>query len=64
MVYLIVKNGVIENSIVCDDEQTASFFGAVPSYIGAKIGDKYKPSEESTMDENMAFNSLLDAIIQ
>ena len=42
MNYLIVKDGVIANIIVCDDDWTAEKFGAVPSYEGATIGDAYK----------------------
>ena len=33
----------IENMIVCENYATAELFGAVPSYEGAKIGDKYDP---------------------
>lgn len=40
---LIVRDGVIVNIITCPDEATATNFGAIPSYEGAKIGDIYSP---------------------
>ena len=43
MNYLIIKNNIIENIIECDNEEIAYKFGAVISYEGAKIGDKYSP---------------------
>lgn len=43
MNYCIVKEGVIVNIIVCADDETATRFGAVPSYEGAMIGEKYAP---------------------
>ena len=46
MDYLLVTDGVITNIIVCDDDQTAASFGAVPWYEGAKIGDLYNPPPE------------------
>lgn len=43
MRYLIIKNGVISNIIVCESDSIASKFNAVPSYEGASIGDPYSP---------------------
>lgn len=43
MDYCIVTDGVIENMIVCESDETAAEFGAVPSYEGARIGDVYAP---------------------
>lgn len=43
MNYLIVQDGIIKNSIVCADDDTAAKFGAVPYYDGAVIGSKYEP---------------------
>lgn len=44
MDYCILNDeNIIENMIVCADDVTAEEFGAVPSYEGAKIGDKYDP---------------------
>lgn len=43
MNYLIVKDGIIVNIIVCDDDRIAEKFGAVPSYDGANIGSAYDP---------------------
>lgn len=34
---------IITNMIVCKSDEIATDFGALPSYNGAKIGDKYDP---------------------
>lgn len=34
---------MIINMIVCESDAIATEFGALPSYDGAKIGDKYDP---------------------
>ena len=47
MNYCLVTDGIIENIIVCDDDQTAEKFGVVPSYEGASIGDTYNPPHPS-----------------
>lgn len=43
MNYCIVKNGIIENVIVCDSAEVAAQFGALPGYDGAAIGTPYAP---------------------
>ena len=43
MNYLIVENGIIINIIVCENDEIAAKFGAILSYDGAMIGDKYSP---------------------
>lgn len=43
MNYLIVKDGVIANIIVCENDETAAKFGAVVGYEGAMIGAEYNP---------------------
>lgn len=43
MDYCIVTGGIIENMIVCEDDETAAAFGALPGYDGARIGDDYAP---------------------
>lgn len=44
MNYCIVSSeGIIVNIIVCESDEIAAEFGALPSYDGAKIGDKYNP---------------------
>ncbi len=40
---ILGENNVIENIIVCADDETAPLFGAVASYEGARIGDSYQP---------------------
>lgn len=60
MNYCIVKDGIIENIIVCVDDKTAEKFGAIPAYDGAIIGRKYSPpmpKTEPTTEE------LLDAML-
>ena len=44
MEYLIVENNVITNIIVCDNDDIAAKFGALPSYEGAAIGKPYQPA--------------------
>ena len=45
MDYCIVKDGLIENIIVCESDEIAAVFGAVPAYDGAKIGEVYNPPD-------------------
>ena len=56
--YLIVENGIIKNVIICDSDEIAEYFGAVPSYSGARIGDAYSPPPppppEPTLEERVA----------
>lgn len=58
MNYLIVKDGVIANIIVCADDKTAERFGAVPFYDEACIGAVYAPppapEPEPPTDERIA----------
>lgn len=52
MRYLIVKDGVVHNIIVCDSDEVAAKFDSVPYYDGAVIGATYNPPEsEPTTDE-------------
>ena len=54
MDYLLIENGVIVNIIICEDDETAALFGAVPSYDGAAIGDTYSPpAPPPTIDERV-----------
>ena len=46
MDYLILSGDTIINIIVCDSDEIAAQFGAVPSYEGARIGDTYDPPPE------------------
>lgn len=58
MNYCILSNTIITNIIVCDSDETAAQFGAVPSYDGARIGDTYAPppppEPEPTLDERVS----------
>ena len=56
------SDGIIENIIVCEDEETAEAFGAFPSYNGASIGTAYEPPappdpEPTTEDRVAALDS-------
>ena len=58
MNYLIIENNVITNIIDCPNEEIAAKFGAVASYNGAKIGDKYlPPSPSATILREVAYNT-------
>lgn len=55
MTYLIVEDGIITNIIVCEDDDNAADFGAVPAYDGASIGAAYDPpAPPPTVDEQIA----------
>lgn len=45
MNYAIVnpETGIVENIIVCDSDEVAAEFGALPSYDGCAIGERYDP---------------------
>ena len=43
MKFCILSDDIITNIIVCDSDEIAAQFGAVPSYEGARIGDPYDP---------------------
>lgn len=45
MEYCIVEDGIIANMIICDSDEIAAEFGAVPGYSGADIGQPYSPPE-------------------
>lgn len=61
MNYIIVENGMIVNIIVCDSDEIASTFNAVPFYDGAAIGNHYEPppTTEERVDQLEAENKLL-----
>lgn len=56
--YIILKQNTITNIIVCDSDETAAQFSAVPSYEGARIGDPYDPppapDPEPTLDDRVS----------
>ena len=59
MNYCILSNeNTISNIIVCENDEIAYQFGAVPSYDGAKIGDPYDPppapEPEPTLDDRVS----------
>lgn len=58
---ILGENNVIENIIVCADDETATLFGAVASYEGARIGDTYDPplEPEPQATDTEVLNALL-----
>ncbi len=66
MDYCILSDkDTISNIIVCDDDETAAQFGAVPSYEGARIGDTYDPPLEPEPEpppEYVTYSELAAAI--
>lgn len=61
--YCIIKNGVIINIIVCESDEIAAEFGALPSYDGAKIGEKYNPpipiSQMDRLEAQMTYTAMM-----
>lgn len=57
---LLDDSGNIKNIVVFKDDATAKSFGAVPSYLGACIGDVYAPP--ATDEEKAAKESELSAV--
>ena len=58
MDYCIVnkESNIIENMIVCENDEIAKEFDALPSYEGAGIGQEYapvQPAHEPTKEEDI-----------
>lgn len=72
MDYAVVKDGIIENVIVIEDEKYAEVFHALPLKEGQGIGDTYEPPEEIVPrsvedrvdDLETAVGTILDVITQ
>ncbi len=58
---ILSEENMIENIIVCDSDEIAAQFGAVPSYEGARIGDTYDPPPEPEPEPTT--EELLDIIL-
>lgn len=64
MDYCIVNSeGIIVNIIVCEDAATAETFGAVESYEGACIGNKYEPPIPVTQLDRIEAQSTYTAMM-
>lgn len=65
-VYIIVEDGVITNSFTCEDESLAYELGGIPSYEGARVGDKYNPplTDSEHIEALESENALLKAQLQ
>lgn len=64
MDYCILSHkDTISNIIVCDDDETAAQFGAVPSYEGARIGDTYEPPLEPEPEPQATDTEVLNALL-
>lgn len=62
---IVVEEGIIENIIVCENDEIAAKFGAVPGYEGARIGDVYAPPPEPEPEpepEYVTYEELAEAI--
>lgn len=62
---ILSEENMIENIIVCDSDEIAAQFGAVPSYEGARIGDTYDPPPEPEPEpepEYVTYSELANAI--
>lgn len=65
MNYAIVENGIIQNTIIIEDEQYVSLFHALPLKEGQGIGDIYEaPDSEPKKETDISLEMLLDAIIE
>ena len=64
MDYCIVNSeGIIVNIIVCEDAATAEAFGAVASYAGARIGEKYESPIPVTQLDRLEAQSTYTAMM-
>lgn len=64
MIYCILDdNNIIINTIVCDSDESAKVFNAVPAYEGCGIGDKYNPpipiSKEDRLEAQVAYTAMM-----
>lgn len=64
MAYCILDSSKsIINIIVCESDEIAAEFGALPSYDGAKIGDKYNPpipvSQMDRLEAQMTYTAMM-----
>jgi hypothetical protein len=65
MNYCIVnqETQIIENIIVCENDEIAKQFNAVPSYANAKIGGKYdyvpEPTEMDKLQAQVTYTALI-----
>ena len=54
---------VITNIIVCESDEIAAEFGALPSYDGAKIGGKYDPpipiSQMDRLEAQITYTAMM-----
>lgn len=59
MDYAIVKDGVVENIIVADEDFAASI-GALPTYPGCDIGKRYYPHGYEPTEEELLQQQITD----
>lgn len=54
---------IIINIIVCESDEIAAEFGALSSYDGAKIGEKYNPpipvSQMDRLEAQMTYTAMM-----
>ena len=62
---ILSASNTIENIIICENDEIAAQFGAVPSYEGARIGGTYDPPLEPEPEpppEYVTYSELAAAI--
>lgn len=64
MAYCILDSSKsIINIVVCESDEIAAEFGALPSYDGAKIGEKYNPpipiSKMDRLEAQMTYTAMM-----
>lgn len=65
MNYCVLSGNIIMNIIVCKNDDVAAAFGAVPSYKGAAIGERYNPPPIIASEDKQPVTwSELDAAYQ
>lgn len=64
MIYCILDdNKIIVNMIVCNPDESAKAFNAVPAYEGCGIGDTYNPptpiSKEDRLEAQVTYTAMM-----
>lgn len=62
MGYCIVEDGIIINIIVCENDDIAAEFGALPGYEEAAIGQKYSPPPIPAPEPPVTWEAMAQAI--
>lgn len=63
MPYAIVKDGIIVNVIIIDDEKYIEAFNALPLKAGQGIGDTYETPEENKEKDEEEFDNKFEKFL-